>query len=75
VFSADQERKRNAARNFGRGDGQGLSRVSQRCVVDVLWREQGVSIAMFYKKHSRWVEGLVSAAKTVGAGAGALVYA
>ncbi len=34
---------------------------------------KGLSLAQFYKRHSRWVEGLVSAAKTVGAGAGSLV--
>lgn len=31
------------------------------------------SVALFYKRHSRWVDGLVSAAKAVGAGATVLV--
>ena len=32
------------------------------------------SIKEFYKKHHRWTEGLISAAKAVGWGANVLVY-
>lgn len=34
---------------------------------------KGTTVAQFYKRHSRWVDGLLSAAKAVGAGAGLLV--
>ncbi len=30
--------------------------------------------SQFYKRHSRWVDGLISAAKAVGAGAGVVVF-
>eukprot|EP00054_Salpingoeca_dolichothecata_P023040 m.152478 g.152478 ORF g.152478 m.152478 type:complete len:1280 (+) comp24548_c0_seq3:74-3913(+) len=47
--------------------------VQQEIVAKETKNKGTTSVSQFYKRHSRWVEGLLSAAKSVGAGATALV--